>query len=64
MSRFPGLLRAILVAMKNVPDHWRHSPDPRMRELLNTFWSEKIQADLPILTDDKAPVEVYIAETL
>lgn len=40
------------------------SPDQKYGNLLTTLWTQQIQQDLPILTDDHAPVDEYIQKLL
>ncbi len=57
-----GLYNLILVALKS--DHTPSfiSQDPELQGYLNNFISEKMPEDIPILTDDHAPVEYYISK--
>lgn len=54
----------MLLALKS-----RHLPlfssdDPQLNQYLKQVWTSKINLDMPILTDDFAPVERYLREAL
>lgn len=50
----------ILVAAKSAPITGFNSKDVELQKYLNHFWKEPIPLDMPILTDDYAPVEQYM----
>lgn len=54
----------IIVALKSdaPPDIVRF--DPEMKKYLSHMWKYKIDCDLPVLTDDFAPVEHYLVEVI
>jgi spermidine synthase len=49
----------ILVALKNVKTPSFVSADRELREYLGYLWRENIPLDMPVITDDYAPVEYY-----
>jgi spermidine synthase len=54
----------IAVAIKsNLPPSMT-SDDPEMRKYLSHMWKYKIDCDLPVLTDEFAPVEHYLVEVI
>lgn len=50
----------MLVALKSLAAPSLTSPDPVLQELLGHLWTGPIQADVPILTDEYAPVDRYM----
>lgn len=53
-----------LVALKSsIPPLWT-SKDPEINEYLSHRWEKAILVDLPVLTDDYAPVDHYIGKFL
>lgn len=50
----------ILIALKNSGSITFENSDPILNEYLKHLWEEKIDTDMPILTDDFAPVDYYI----
>lgn len=54
----------ILVAMKSEKPPMMTSSDPEIREFLRHLWEGKLEEDMPILTDDYAPVDHYIGKFL
>jgi len=54
----------ILVALKSEKDQVFNSEDLELNEYLNHLWTKKIDMDMPILTDDYAPVDYYISKTI
>lgn len=57
----PGDFRNVLVAaFKNPAAPHLTSNDPEIRSYLSHRWTKPIENDMPSLTDDFAPVEVYL----
>ena len=54
----------ILVALKSEKDQTFNDSDPKLNEYLQHLWKKTVDADIPILTDDFAPVDYYINETI
>jgi len=54
----------ILVALKSEKDQTFHDSDPKLDEYLQHLWKKTVDADMPILTDDFAPVDYYINKTI
>jgi len=54
----------ILVALKSDAEPFFESLDPDFNDYLATLWKENIDNDVPILTDDFAPVEQYVIGNL
>jgi len=52
----------ILVALKGEAKPSFNSSDTELNSYLGHLWQEKIVADVPILTDDFAPVDYYISK--
>ena len=52
----------MLVALKSQKKPLFSSVDDQFNELLSHLWTKEVKKDMPILTDDFAPVEQYIAE--
>jgi spermidine synthase len=50
----------MLVALKSKNKVSFESEDPELQRMLHKIWTNKITADVPILTDDFAPVDQYI----
>ncbi len=65
-NREDGLLvqNIMLVALKSKEAPSFTSTDPVLNEYLQHFWRQEIKNDLPILTDDFAPVDFYINKTI
>ncbi len=59
-----GVQNLILVALKSkiVPSF--NSPDPKLDKYLQNLWKKEIPIDMPIITDDYAPVDYYINKTI
>ncbi len=49
----------ILVALKNDKTQSFTSPDKELNKYLQSLWRENIEMDMPVITDDHAPVEYY-----
>lgn len=49
----------ILVALKNKNKPSFESDDKELKKYLQTLWKEAIEMDLPVITDEYAPVEYY-----
>lgn len=66
--QYPGdgvsLQNNILVALKSSEAPATNSEDPILNGFLNQLWKNEISTDLPILTDDFAPVDQYIMKLL
>ena len=54
----------ILVALKSTTPPSFTSDNPEWQAYLNTRWIKEIPQDLPLLTDDHAPVDQYIMRAL
>lgn len=54
----------IVVAMKSYSPPPMTSSNPEMQKYLSHLWQYKIDCDLPILTDEFAPVEHYLLEVI
>jgi spermidine synthase len=54
----------ILVALKSEKDQTFNDSDPKLNEYLQHLWKKMVDADIPILTDDFAPVDYYINKTI
>ena len=54
----------IIVALKSDTPPVFESPDPEMNGYLSHIWKYKIDCDLPVLTDEFAPVEHYLIEVI
>lgn len=65
-NREDGLLvqNIMLVALKSKEVPSFTSTDPVLNEYLQHLWRQEIKNDLPILTDDFAPVDFYINKTI
>jgi len=49
----------ILIALKNYKKPSFESADKELNRYLQSLWKEEIEMDMPIITDDYAPVEYY-----
>lgn len=54
----------ILVALKSEKDQTFKDSDPKLNEYLQHLWKKTVDADIPILTDNFAPVDYYINKTI
>lgn len=54
----------ILVALKSTKAPTFTNSDPVLARYLQHVWKKKINSDMPILTDDFAPVDYYISEAI
>ncbi len=54
----------ILVAIKSTTPSSFKNNDNELNEYLQHLWKGKIDLDMPILTDDYAPVDYYISKTI
>jgi spermidine synthase len=54
----------IVVAMKSGSPPSMTSSNPEMQKYLSHLWKYKIDCDLPVLTDEFAPVEHYLVEVV
>ena len=54
----------ILVALKSELRQSFSDANPELNNYLQHLWKEEISADKPILTDDHAPVDYYISQTI
>ncbi|MGB6371016.1 MAG: fused MFS/spermidine synthase [Atribacterota bacterium] len=54
----------ILVALKSEKDQTFNDSDPKLNEYLQHLWKKTVDADIPILTDNFAPVAYYINKTI
>ncbi len=53
----------ILVALKSEKNQTFNDRDPKLNEYLQHLWKKTVDADIPILTDNFAPVDYYISKT-
>ena len=53
----------VLVALKTATTPALHSAVPELDGYLKHLWTREIKRDMPILTDDFAPVDHYLAAT-
>ncbi|MDD3284914.1 MAG: fused MFS/spermidine synthase [Patescibacteria group bacterium] len=54
----------ILIALKSDKEPVFSSIDPKLNEYLKHIWKNNISTDIPVLTDDFAPVDYYINKVL
>ncbi len=54
----------ILVALKSKEEPIFNNDNQKLNEYLQHLWKRTVDADMPILTDDYAPVDYYISELL
>jgi len=54
------LQNIILVALKSTKEPLFENDDPELNDYLGHRWTQRIDDDMPILTDDFAPVDHYI----
>lgn len=54
----------ILVALKSKNNQIFNDSDPSLNEYLQHLWKKNIDIDVPILTDDYAPVDSYINKAI
>lgn len=54
----------ILVALKSNEPQSFNDTDSKLNEYLQHLWKKEIDTDVPILTDDFAPVDYYIGKTI
>ena len=54
----------ILVALKSEKDQIFNNSDPKLNEYLQHLWKKTVDVDIPILTDNFAPVDYYINKTI
>lgn len=54
----------MLIASKNEEKIDFSRVDPNLQQYLNNIWKKQIQNDMPVLRDDFAPVNSYIADML
>ena len=54
----------ILIALKSKDNQNFNDTDPELNEYLQHLWKKEIDDDVPILTDDFAPVDYYISKTI
>lgn len=54
----------ILVALKSKKNQELTNTDPKLNEYLQHLWKKEIDIDMPILTDDYAPVDYYINKAI
>jgi spermidine synthase len=64
MSNGNKVQNIILVALKSEKDQPFNDPDPELNECLGHLWKNKINLDMPILTDDYAPVDYYMSKLI
>jgi spermidine synthase len=54
----------ILVALKSKKDQKFDNANPELNEYLQHLWRKEVNMDMPILTDDYAPVDYYISKAI
>jgi len=54
----------LLVALKSEKEYPVNDADPVLHEYLQHLWKKNIETDMPILTDDFAPVDYYISKAI
>ena len=54
----------ILVALKSEKTQTFNDTDPALNEYLRHLWKKEVKLDMPILTDDYAPVDYYISKAI
>lgn len=54
----------IIVALKSSAPPAFNDPDPEQNEYLAHRWTGEVPLDVPILTDERAPVEYYLSKLL
>jgi spermidine synthase len=54
----------ILVALKSNKDQFFNDDDPSLNDYLQHLWKKTVDADMPILTDDFAPVDYYVSRMI
>jgi len=54
----------ILVALKSKDEQKISDSDPVLNGYLQHIWKNSVAADMPVLTDDFAPVDYYISKTI
>ncbi len=54
----------MLVALKSKDDPEFANADSKLNGYLQYLWKKEIDADMPILTDDYAPVDYYISKAV
>jgi len=54
----------ILIALKSKDNQNFNNADIELNEYLQHLWKKEIDDDIPILTDDFAPVDYYISKTI
>ena len=54
----------MLVALKSKKDPIFNNTDPKLKEYLQHLWKGEVDMDMPILTDDYAPVDYYISKII
>ena len=50
----------IIFALKGKPPESLTSKSPKFQKYLDHYWNEPIETDLPVLTDNHAPVDYYL----
>lgn len=54
----------MLIALKSKQDQKFTDTDPKLNEYLQHLWKKGVYMDLPVLTDDYAPVDYYISKAI
>ncbi|MBU4486205.1 MAG: fused MFS/spermidine synthase, partial [Candidatus Delongbacteria bacterium] len=54
----------MLIALKSKEKQTFSDTDPELNGYLQNLWEEEIETDMPVLTDDYAPVDYYMSKTL
>lgn len=54
----------ILVALKSKKEQNFNDADPKVNEYLKHLWKRAVDMDIPVLTDDYAPVDYYINQAI
>jgi len=54
----------MLVALKSAERPLFENSDPELNKYLKNLWTKEVQKDMPVLTDDYAPVDNYIMKII
>jgi hypothetical protein len=54
----------MLVALKDTAVPSFHNTNPELKRYLSHRWTKQIPDDMPILTDDHAPVDTYMLKVI
>jgi hypothetical protein len=54
----------VMISLKSAKEPSLHSTDRQLNSYLQNVWDKDIIADMPILTDDFAPVDFLVSKAL